>query len=512
MVTPIDSLSQGRHALLILLGISLLIKIGTVAICSECPVNPDGVRYISAARQISQGDFQESLNTYPIPTLPLLIAGAHLVIPDWVLAARLLSAVMLILCLIPLYRLASELFDNRTAFWSGVAFMIIPAANSWAVMVIRGPAYLFLMLWAVYFIQRALTEHRLNSYALGALCGALSGLLRVEGLVIFPVLAVVLLWRLWGRPKERGKTLQGLLVWLLIPTCIVAVVFWSLTIFGSDLAQVGPLRDGIEYVRNGRFLDSYRMVYGQLKQLESESPFPRGDQNFAEIARHFLHTIYLLGFAEGVAKMLSVIFLIPLYLGIRGNNVRERAFPLLISATYLAMVFLSLIGRDYLEPRFLFAPLVLLFPWVGAGLVIMFDRLKKSSQKALWGLLFSVVFILLPLGKLVFTSYGNDPVLIHAGVWVKEQTALTKTRMVTNDIRIPFYAGLDNGYIKYLHMKPGSRRTERFARDRKADLVVVVTGGRGKKLRPKFKYYKKLKMLKGQHDFVFIYAAPDLVR
>ena len=511
MATRIDSFSKSKYALLILLGISLMIRIGTVIICSDGPVNPDGVRYISAARQIHQGDFQESLDTYPVPTLPLLIAAVHILIPDWVLAARAFSAVMLVLCLIPLYRLALELFDHRVAFWSGVAFTIIPAVNSWAAMVLRGPAYLFLMLWAAYFIQRALTTHRLGSYVLGAVCGAFAGLLRVEGLVIFPVLAMVLLWRLWRRPVDRGATLQGLVVWLLLPTGIVAAVFWLLTSAGSDLAQVGPLRDGIEYVRNGRFLESYRTIYGQLKALEEASPFPRGDQNFAEIARHFLHTVYLLGFAEGTAKMLFVVFLLPLYMGIRGNSLQGRAFPLLLAATYLTMVFLSLIGRDYLEPRFLLTPLVLLFPWVGAGLTIMLDRLKNSPQKILWDLLFTIFFLVLPFGKLVFASYTNDPVLIHAGAWIKSQAALTQARMVTNDIRVPFYAGRDKGYIKYLDMKPESRRSERFARARKAGLVVVVVEGNEKKLLPKFKYYKKLKMLQGRRDVVFIYAAPDLV-
>jgi hypothetical protein len=510
MAIRIESLFQSKYALWILMGISLVIKIGTVIVCSQNPVNPDGVLYISAARQISQGAFQESLNTYPVPTLPLFIAVAHLIIPDWVLAGRVLSAVMLVLCLVPLHRLAQELFDTRVAFWSSVAFMLIPAANDWAVMVIRGPAYLFFMLWTVFFIQRALKAYQLGYFVLGGLCGAVSGLLRMEGLVVFPVLAGVLLWRLWRRPLERGAILQGVLAWFFIPAGIVVAALWALAAVGGDLAQVGPLRDGLEYVRHGRFLDSYRTIYGQLKELENASPFPRGDQNFAEIARHFLHTIYLLGFIEGIAKMLFLIFLLPLYLGLRGKTMRGRSFPILLSATYLTAVFLSLIGRDYLEPRFLLTPLVLFFPWIGAGLVILLDRLNASSRKVRWCILFGIAFLLLPLVKLIFSSCGNDPVLIHAGVWIKERAALAQARIVTNDIRIPFYAGLDKGYIKYLDMKPRSRRTERFARSQKADLVVVVAPGRGRKMLPKFKYYKKLIMLKGQRDYVFIFAAPSV--
>ena len=87
---------------------------------------------------------------------------------------------------------------------------------------------------------------------------------------------------------------------------------------------------------------------------------------------------------------------------------------------------------------------------------------------------------------------------------------LTQYRMVTNDIRVPFYAGMNEGYIKFLNMKPRSRRTERFARSQKADLVVVAAGGREKKLLPKFKYYRKLKILEGQRDVVIIYASPGI--
>ena len=81
--------------------ISLLLKIGLVAIGKV--INPDGVLYIAAAQQYAVGNFSEALQLYPMPAFPLLIAMVHMVIPDWVAAARVITITAMVLSSIPLY-------------------------------------------------------------------------------------------------------------------------------------------------------------------------------------------------------------------------------------------------------------------------------------------------------------------------------------------------------------------------------------------------------------------------
>ncbi|MCP4576010.1 MAG: hypothetical protein GY846_06975, partial [Deltaproteobacteria bacterium] len=100
----------GERGLLFLLGLSAFLKIIFLIILSDKVINTDGVYYISAAREFAQGNFREGLSIYSMPLFPLLIAFVHVFIPSWLMAARFISIVSMILAVVPLYLITRDLF------------------------------------------------------------------------------------------------------------------------------------------------------------------------------------------------------------------------------------------------------------------------------------------------------------------------------------------------------------------------------------------------------------------
>jgi hypothetical protein len=89
-------------------------------------LNFDGEIYISAAFRYAVGMNNEGLAIYPMPLYPYLISLMQRIIPDWVSAGRLISYFSITLAVIPLYRLSMDLFNRQAAFWSCLAFTLLP--------------------------------------------------------------------------------------------------------------------------------------------------------------------------------------------------------------------------------------------------------------------------------------------------------------------------------------------------------------------------------------------------
>ena len=189
-------------------------------------INRDGVLYITTAQLFSQGHFQEALARFSLPFYSFLIAVVHGLVPDWILAARLISMTALILAVIPLYRLTTALFNPRAAFWACLAFAVAPLPNGWAADVIRGPLFVFIFAWAVYFCLRAIQTQKWWFFLYAALFSGVSILLRIEGVIIIPVYFVVIVLSMAWDGAARVELCKGLVVWLALPLLIL-IIGWS---------------------------------------------------------------------------------------------------------------------------------------------------------------------------------------------------------------------------------------------------------------------------------------------
>src|SRR5690606_21780228 len=124
---------------------------------------------------------------------------------------QIISGLSLFLALIPLYLLSSHLFDSRTAFWAGAAFVVSPQINGYADELIRGPLFILFLGWTVYFAVRALEEARKADFILVTVFALLAFLCRVEGVLLLPIFwLAICISSLRDQKKWRELTFGGL--------------------------------------------------------------------------------------------------------------------------------------------------------------------------------------------------------------------------------------------------------------------------------------------------------------
>jgi 4-amino-4-deoxy-L-arabinose transferase-like glycosyltransferase len=508
-----------KKMLFFLLGLSLAVKLFLLIALQYESFNPDGLLYISAAEKISQGHFREALSIYRMPLYPLLITMVHFFVSDWALAGKLVSLILAVLTLIPLYLISIQLFSRAAAFWACLAFALSPVPNYWAVEILRGPSYLFVFAWTIYFALKAIQTTRPIFFVLAIAFSLLIFLLRVEGIIFIPVFILFLLFLVTGRGREKKRYRPGFFIYTGFWVFIGLV---GSMLVGGDLIEYNRIDEVIESVTgifNLSFLDNYFNIYDQLVALEDSSPYPGGKQNFAEIARHYMPLIYLLGIFETVIRILFPLFLIPLIWGFRNTMDRQRIFLITMTGSYLFFIYFTLIEGDFIQKRFLSAPVFLLYPWVGAGLTALVNGMKKRTWPKWLITVILALFIALPLSKIFDTLGDKDDLKYRAGKWLASQPAMMESKIVTTDKLILFFAGLkyyDGKGEKYVYLKSSKHKIkfyaiiEKYAKDHRMDVIIVAVSKKDKRLIPRFTFFKKCKSFDGKKDYVEFHVSPKI--
>ncbi len=512
--------TDSKGGLIFILCLSAFLKILALVALSDKAINPDGVIYISAAQQFASGHFKQGLSIYPMPLYPLLITFIHFLIPNWVLAARFISSAALVLALIPLYLLTKDLFNRKIAFWACLAATLAPEPNGWAVEVIRGPAFILIFAWAVYFAQRAVRSAKRTDFLLAAFFAWVSIFFRIEGIIFIPFYLFFLVGLAIWKAMERGPFLNGIIIWIAFPLCFILIGFVA---SGAErVASFNRIDQVMQEVQNLfhlKFLDNYHHIYQQLKVLEDSSPYTGlGKQNLVAIARHYMPIIYLLGLLEGYIKVLFPFFVIPLFWGFRCSLLRARVLVLALVIFYLLMVYYYVLKMDFVRTRFLFAPAFLLYPWVGAGLERIFTFLEQASKPKFLAAVFVIFFIISPLGKVVHSFGKHDDVIIRTGEWLAAQPKFKTAKIATNEARILFYAGKESwsggreNFLPYARLRYDYKEIGQLARKRQRDLVIIRSSVKRKDKVPDPKYFQKVKEFIGKKSIAIVYCSPQFLK
>ena len=507
MSDGISKLLDAKRSFVFVVCISLIIKLCLTLFTKV--INPDGVVYITAAQYFASGDFRAGLAIYPMPSYSLLIVLSKFLVPDWIIAARLVNVAMSVLLLIPLYLLSKDLFDQRTAFWACAAFALSPLPNRWSVDIIRDPSFIFFFAWAAYFGHKALRSGRLSHDCLAGLFTTLSALFRIEGLIYFPGSILFLTGLILWKSHDRVARIKGVCVLITFPLTIsMALVLLK----GTDFASFNRLHLFIRAAGglfDLTFLDNYKMIYEKLKAFENTLPYKSYGQGVIEIARHYMHTIYLIGLLEVFIKVLFPPYLLLVVLGLRYSGIRSGGFILFLVGCYLLAIYISHIYWDFVRHRFLYAPAFLLYPWIGLGVDRMFTFLKRSSRPRVLGAVILLVFVVLPVYRSVKDLWNQDDVVKIAGKWLAGREEFQGAKIIANDLRIPFYADRRTNYVPYSNIEHLSGM-EKMAISEHADLMIISTSVRERDSVPQLQYFKKVREFRGLRGRVVIYASPGL--
>jgi hypothetical protein len=507
-----QSLYQTRRGLVFVLTLATLLKASILIFDLHAGVNNDGKLYISAAQHLSVGHLAEALTLYPMPAYPTLIVYVHYLIPDWILAARLISVVCSILVLIPFYLLTEDLFNRRAAFYASLVFTLSPEMVRFTTMILRDHPYTLSFISAVYFAQRAIRTKR-SSYLVAAVAfSCLSLLFRLEGAVIFVATLVFLAALTICKGEDRRDYLRLLVVW----TSLFGLFLVCLMLLGLDKSGTYRYHEYTRYIKplvDPSYGDNVQQIRSQLKAIERASPHPEWSQNFAEIASRFIALIYLLGILYDFVRVLFVANIVPLWLGVgRSRWTRTHVFVTVLTFSYVLMCYHFLIVRDFFDTRFLIVPVILVFPWVGAGLDKVLGWTRGLPRGAL--VTAGVIAVLLGASYSKFNHLlrpGRD-IDVEAGKWLAMQPDLQNSRFVLTDANIEFYrnAHRSDGEARTTVLFPANvdadvRGLEKVVESECADVVVVKVKGEKGGAAGDLRRFEKVREFCGRDGSVIVY-------
>lgn len=451
-----------------LLGIVLVLSLGLKAAILLSPagdgaINRDGVLYISAAKMLQEGRVQESLKIYPMPLYPAAIALTEWMVGDWILSARILSVLSFTLVCFPLFFLTRQLFNDQSAFWACLLFAVSPQPNGLTLQVIRDPVFLLFFAGAVYFGVRSLATRRMSHTLWTIVFSWSAAILRVEALGLIAIHGVLLLYLAIRKREDRPFGLKGLTAWL---ASVLVLIVLALSLAGADVRsfnRFGETHERISGWANWEFLESYEGLRRELFEMEARSPVSFARQNFAQIARHFIWLIYLIGLVENLIVVLTPAGALSLFWGKRGR--RDKAFFFVGALTFCLLIalYLHLVEMDFLEPRFLLPVAILLLPWCGNGIANLVAKWKTGStgHKAL-AVLLGILFVPSLYGDYK-TFRVKEEAIQEVGAWLSGYLANKHSDILTTDLRIPFYAGMriyddDRGKVVLFRKTDGDYR------------------------------------------------------
>lgn len=495
------------------LAISFLLKL--FLFFTDAVINSDGVLYLQAAQMIAEGRLIQSLSLYPMPAYPILIALVHTVVPDWILAAKLISLVTAATITVPIYFLTALLFDRKAAFYAAMAVAVLPSLNDISPDVIRDPCFLLLACWSVYWMVKAsLTERMRGAFWAFSLGGA-ALLFRIEAILLFAVylfylagLAVLA----GGRRRFAIKTL----LFLMIPAFIGMVYLVGVGSTEDGLDRIDQIRAIGRHLLSGSLFERYQHIYAQLKDSESMSPMPSGD--LYKLARHYMPVIYFIGILEAFFKSLFFPFAVSLWIARRYFlTVKGIMVVLLTILFHSLLVFVYFLHIDYLSSRYLLLCALLVLPLVGQGTVLLEEKCRQLRWKKTCLTILTIVFLLLPLYRTTAKGIGEDRIVALTGRWLSSHSKIYQAGWAVNDLRYFIYAGKP---FNYREEKRGALKLGRLFAEKDYDaienqvrktgksIIILKKSKKESGLNPHFGYFKKIKQIETHRSIVSIYADP----
>jgi len=424
-----------NHWFLLIVLFSLLLKM--VLLLQGEMVNPDAATYIAAAEKYAQGLFGEGLHYYRMPFYPLLLAAVHFFISDWVLSGQLLTVVALVSALFPLYALTIRLFDQHTALWTALLFAVLPKFNT--LKIIRDPLFLFFTLGALYFLVTFNQEKRTRSLLGFCMLAVLATLIRIEGILLFPIAAVPVLFYWWNLKGSNRNKIFALACFVLMS---LVVIFSRAEMAGLTTAlRLNEVTQWVKGLYSLDFFSVYQHLMAAIKQLQQSLPGGHLRCNLLETTRHYAPLIYCIGLSEILVISVfptSLLAFLAFRWQIEEKKKTFRWIILLVWVVFSLLNILFLLKMNFIQTRYFWVPIVLTLPWIGYGIDLWWR--VRATRKIIATTVVLLIFIA-PLSQTVATVMkSDDMIIIEAGNWLRGYDPLQKEMVLYNDRRLALYA------------------------------------------------------------------------
>src|SRR5712692_8602612 len=212
------SLSRPSHRVWVWLTIivvaSFAVRLAAWAYWQTGAIESEGAEYARIAENLRNGVGYVGLVTPGAqlnfnPLFPLMIAGASFVTHNYELAGRLVTLLMGALLPLPVFGIASRLFNRRVGFIAATLTLLHPLLVHLSFTVFSEGPYATLLLSATYLVVRALDQSSTRNWLLVGVTFGLTWLLRAEASA---ALAIAVLFALFASPGERAVRLKRAMV------------------------------------------------------------------------------------------------------------------------------------------------------------------------------------------------------------------------------------------------------------------------------------------------------------
>lgn len=469
-----------NQKILIIFVFLLALILRLVALKQNYVIAHDGTLYIKMAKLFAAGQYQHELfsaRTY-YAFFPLLIFAFYKVLGDWILAGQLISVCFGSLTIIPLYLLARRLFDEQIALIGAVFYSICPQLVIYSAEVLRDVPCLFFYTTALWLGYKGIKDNKIAFMGLAGVFIAISTSLRIEGLALLAVFALIMLW--YG--------IKGVVPWrriLAVSGAVLIIAMCVLIFLGFWFKQSG-IAIGSAQISRAKYVVS-SLEHKTVKDIEAEaaeSDISGKAKKFFSLATKHRFILY----ASQILYNMIWVFTVPLFLlflfGIcKRRKVAYHLDEFLLVAIYVSFVSVYFIGLDlfdYLGARHVFQLVVPALIWSGVGFVELKERIIRWISARSFPLRdrvirymtpFLLVIICVPLLAMAWAPQRKNKLeLKEIGLWLKDHGYAHSTIMAPREFaRLAFYA---DGEL--IDIAEGSYEDIiLFAKEMNANLLVI---------------------------------------
>lgn len=126
------------------------------------------------------------------PFYPFLIKIVHFFGPDIQTSGRFVSMLMASLCIFPIFHIAKEVYDKKTAIYSCLFFTVSPVIFGNSIRVMSDSTHLFFFLSSFYYWRKSLLYYNERDMALFIFLSGIAIHIRTEAIIFIPLVVVIL--------------------------------------------------------------------------------------------------------------------------------------------------------------------------------------------------------------------------------------------------------------------------------------------------------------------------------
>lgn len=379
-------------------------------------INGDGILYVHTAQLFLEQGFSAAKAAFSWPLLPILMAGISKISGlELGLSGHILNALFLAGCGVLLLSILAKVWPE-TVWPTCFVILAIPGLNEYRHELLREYGSWFFLLLAWWFAIRWNESMRWRDVLAAQASVLASALFRPEAIAFLPAMV---LWQLASK-REEGR-LRRIFMMSLLPlfVMVMGLVAWATGLLPDRLMGEVQRFAWAGFDRKTMALSEELVIYAK--------PNAGNILFWGSLALVPLRIINKMG-----------VFVLPAILAFNLLGGWRAVARISLFGWALLFHFLVLgvfvVDQQFLSGRYVAITLWLLSPWLGYGLLVIWQRFPKVRMIGV------MLLLLIAIANLKPTSSSRSDFLKEAGAWLATN-ASDPSRVYSESPRVLYYAG-----------------------------------------------------------------------